>query len=88
MKNYWPNRLKAHGFSCGKRGMKNKTNSCEGLSQIHIGHVTDCETINSKEHPCRLEQENTMSTYHTNSYAIGSFNHWANRDFEEYKKIL
>ena len=77
MKNFWPHRSKANGFSIQNLARKYRLN---------ISSASPNEISNQL-----LDDKNSISiTNHTNNISIVNLavkrSHWANRDFSEYKE--
>jgi len=79
VKNFWPHRSRAKGFSIKNlaRNYRLKiSNSIESLNEISDQLPDDTNLLSMKE-------ENEMSTFA--NLSIKRI-HWANRDFSEYKE--
>ncbi|WP_269625197.1 hypothetical protein [Prochlorococcus marinus] len=77
MKNFWPHRSKAEGFSIQNLARKYRLKiSSVSSNQISNQFVDDRNVINMKE------ESKKISTVNLSIKRI----HWANRDFSEYKQ--
>ena len=76
MKNFWPHRSKAEGFSVQNLARKYRLKISSVSSQISNKLVDDRNVISMKE------ESKKISTVNLSIKRI----HWANRDFSEYKE--
>ena len=76
MKNFWPHRSKAEGFSIQNLARKYRLKISSVSSQISNKLVEDRNVISMKE------KSKKISTVNLSIKRI----HWANRDFSEYKE--
>ena len=79
MKNFWPHRSKAKGFSIQNLALNYRlkiSNSSLSSNEIPDQHIDDTNVISMKEESKRISMANL---------SIKRI-HWANRDFSEYKE--
>ena len=76
MKNFWPHRSKAEGFSIQNLARKYRLKISSSSNQISNKLVDDRNVIVMKE------ESKKISTVNLSIKRI----HWANRDFSEYKE--
>tara|TARA_B100000579_G_C22571524_1_gene729135 strand:- start:230 stop:466 length:237 start_codon:yes stop_codon:yes gene_type:complete len=76
LKNFWPNRSKANGFSI------------QNLAREYRLKISG--TSSSKVSNQRLDKKNSKSKNNTDNISLINLSlkriHWANRDFSEYKE--
>ena len=77
MKNFWPHRSKAEGFSIQNLARKYRLKiSSDSSNQMSNKLLDDRDVISMKE------ESKKISTVNLSTKRI----HWANRDFSEYKE--
>ena len=78
MKNFWPHRSKAEGFSIQNLARKYRLKiSSDSSNQMSNKLLDDRDVISMKE------ESKKISTVNLSIKRI----HWANRDFSEYKEV-
>jgi len=80
VKNFWPHRSKAKGFSIKNLALKYRlkiSNSSDSSNQISNQIIDDSNLISMKQEGKKISIDNL---------SIKRI-HWANRDFSEYKEV-
>jgi len=78
VKNFWPHRTKAKGFSIGNFARKYRE---------RISSVSSCNPSNQFLNDRNLESINEDSKQIAIDHLSNRKGHWANRDFSEYREV-
>ena len=78
LKNFWPHRSKAKGFSIEKLAFKYRKK---------VSNLTSSKTSNQLLDEINLKSMEKDRNYIDISKLSGKRGHWANRDFSEYREV-